>query len=133
MLAVAQRDLGDGHAAGRLERLAQEVVWLLAELFGLDEVGVLEVEAGLDVLRRNELLDVDRVRGREGQVVEVLFVDDHVPVASDLESFEDVAIVYLLERVAQLLFVGGRASKRQHRASPSSRWTQRSPLRRRAA
>src|SRR3989442_9214354 len=96
MLAITQGDLGDGHAAGRLERLAQEVVRLLAELFGLDEVSVLEIEAGLDVLSRNELLDVDRVRGREGQVVEVLFVDDHVPVASNLESFEDVAVADLV-------------------------------------
>src|SRR6266508_1214367 len=89
---VAKRDLRDGHATRRLERAAQQVVRLLAELFRLYVVGVVVVEAGLDIVDRHELLDVDGVRGGQGEVVEVLVVDDDVAVFADLVSALDLAV-----------------------------------------
>ncbi len=96
VLAVAQRDLRDRHAAGRLERLAQEVVWLLAQLFRLHEICVLEVQPGLDVVDGDELLDVDRVGGGQGEVVQVLVVDDHVPILAYLVALEDLSVLDLV-------------------------------------
>ena len=92
VLSVAQRDLGDGHLSCGLERGAEEMVRLPAQLLGLDVVSAVEVEAGLDVVTRNELVDVDAVSGRERHVVQVFVVDDHVPVPADLKALEDLAI-----------------------------------------
>src|SRR6266508_1780097 len=89
---LGERDLRDGHATRRLERAAQQVVRLLAELFRLYVVGVVVVEAGLDIVDRHELLDVDGVRGGQGEVVEVLVVDDDVAVFADFVSTLDLAV-----------------------------------------
>src|SRR5207245_4126902 len=92
VLSVAQRDLGDGHLSCGLERGAEEMVRLPAQLLGLDVVSAVEVEAGLDVVTRNELVDVDAVRGRERHVVQVFVVDDDVPVLAALNALEELAI-----------------------------------------
>src|SRR5437773_7487157 len=96
VLLVSQRDLGDGHAPGRLERALQQVVGLLAQLLGLDVVGAVVVQPRLDVIRGHELLDVDGVRGREGEVVQILVVDDDVAVLADLVAALDLAVGHLM-------------------------------------
>ena len=96
MFSITQRDLGDGHLSGGLERRAQEVVRLLAQLLGLDVVSAVEVQTWLDVVPRYELVDVDAVRGRERDVVQVLVIDDDVAVLADLEALEDLAVGNLM-------------------------------------
>src|ERR1700737_2821040 len=110
VLSVTQRDLGDGHLSGGLERRAQEVVWLLAQLFGLDVVGAVEVQTWLDVVPRNDLVDVDAVRGRERDVVQVLVVDDDVAVLADLEALEDLAVLNLVVALRAPTLVADRRS-----------------------
>src|SRR5947207_13901815 len=92
VLLVAQRDLGDRHPPGCLQRAAQQVIGLLAQLLRLDAVGVVEVKARLDLVDGDELLAVDRVRGRQRQVVQVLVLDDHVMVLAHLVAALDLAV-----------------------------------------
>src|SRR5438128_3036590 len=106
VLLVAQRDLGDGHAACPLERLAEQLIGLLAKLFRLDVVGAVEVEARLDVVDRDELLDVDGVLRRKGEIVQVLVLDDHVPVLAHLVAAQDLAVLDLVVRLCAPALVG---------------------------
>src|SRR5437660_4370614 len=96
VLLVAQRDLGDRHPAGRLERLAEQLIGLLSQLFRLDVVGAVVVEAWFDVIHRDELLDVDGVRGGQREVVQVLVVDEDIPVFADLVAALDLAVLDLV-------------------------------------
>ena len=58
------------------------------------------------VIDGDELLDVDRVRGRQGEVVQVLVVDEHVAVLADLVAALDLAVLHLVVAFGAPAFVG---------------------------
>ena len=72
-----------------LERLAEEDVGLRRALLRHDVVRRLE-ERGIDLIARDEVLDVDRLRRLDVRLREVLRLDDDELVLLDLVALDDV-------------------------------------------
>ena len=104
-LLVADRDLRDCRQALRLQRLDQQRERFRARLVRFQVVGAL-VEDGVDLLELHERLDRDRLPRRQGQLVEVVVVEDDVAVLGVLVAAHDLVVGHLAVEVgipAQLL------------------------------
>ena len=107
MLLVADDDLRDPDLAGLGERADEQPVRLLRALRG-QEVVRLAVVDRVDLLERDEVADVDRVRQLDVEPVEVLVAELDVAALVDLEAADDVVARDRLAVVAPHLLVGDR-------------------------
>jgi hypothetical protein len=89
-LTIAQRELGDRDAPGRLERLLEERVRLRRGLLRLEVVRGLDVELLRDLVLLDEARDVDRLARAQRQLLEVLVVELDVAALLVLVRPDDV-------------------------------------------
>lgn len=88
-LAGAQDERSDGYRVPLVQRVAKQGVRLRRSGLRYDEVRRLE-ERRLDLVARDEVLDVDRLRRADVRLREILRLDDDVPVLLDLVPLDDV-------------------------------------------
>src|SRR5919197_2988498 len=107
VLLVADDDLRDPDLAGLGERANEQAVRLLRALRRQEVVGLAVVDR-VDLVERDEVADVDRVRELDVEPVEILVADLDVAALLDLEAADDVVGVDRLAVVAPHLLVGDR-------------------------
>jgi len=71
MLLVPDDDLCDPDFAGLVERADKEAIWLLGSICRQEVVSLPEEER-IDLVERDEVADVDRVRQLDVEPVEIL-------------------------------------------------------------
>src|SRR5687767_4414267 len=90
MLALAQHHLADAHASALRERVAQQAVRLRGALArGSEKVRMLEV-ASVDVAARNEVADLEGLRGGHPGLREVLVGEDDELTFAVLVALDDL-------------------------------------------
>ena len=90
-LALAQRHLGHGHLARRLQGVAEQRVRPDARLLGLGVVALVRVD-GLDLGGRREVQHLDPVRGHQRQVGQVLVGQHHHVAGGQFVALGDVGV-----------------------------------------
>src|SRR5581483_302107 len=107
MLLVADHDLRDRDPPRLLERTDEQHVRLLRALVREQVVGLPKVDR-VDLLERDEVADLDRVRQLDVEAVDVLVLERHELALRDLEAPDDVLGVDRLAVVPPDLLVADR-------------------------
>jgi hypothetical protein len=89
VLLAPDHDLGDPDLAGLVQRSDEQAIRLLGPVLRQQVVSLAEVDR-VDLVERDEVADVDRVRELDVEPVEIFVLDRDVPALLDLEPANDL-------------------------------------------
>jgi hypothetical protein len=95
VLAVVEDPAPDPRALGLRERVMQQPVRVLALVLRAEVVG-LGVEDRVDLVRADELLDLDQARSLAGRGLQLLVLEHHELALGDLVALHDLLVRDLL-------------------------------------
>ena len=89
MFAIADHNLGNTNLAGAAERFVQDCVSFFPALLRFKEIRLIE-KLWIDLLQIDKIGDVDRMRGFDSHLLEVLILHDDIMTALEFEALYDL-------------------------------------------